>query len=66
MLCAHILKPRKNKFPLDASEGRRNQKDVFCISSTLRPTKIYKMPASKMYYKNIQTLKNCLNQEALK
>lgn len=65
MLRTHILKPRKNKFPTYASEGHRKQKDVSYISSPLRPTKIYKMPACKMYYENIQILKNCLNQEAL-
>lgn len=57
MLCTHILKPRKNKFPMSASEGHRKQKYVSYISSPLRPTKIYKTSPCKMYYKNMQTLK---------
>lgn len=57
MLCAHIRKPRKNKFPMYASEGHREQKDVFYISSPLRLTKIYTMPACKMYYKNYTNFK---------
>lgn len=68
MLCARILKPRKNEFPLYASEGHRKQKKIYVsyISSPLRPTKIYKMPSCKICYKNMQTLKKMSKSRGIK
>lgn len=66
MLCAHILKPRKNKFPIYASEGRRKQKYVSYISSPLRPTKICKTPTCKMHYKKYTNFKNLSKSRGIK
>lgn len=66
MLCARILKPRKSKFPMYASEGHRKQKYLSCISSPLRPTKICKMPACKMHYKKCTNFKNLSKSRGIK